>query len=1451
MATYALFDTGANASAITRAVSEELALTTSSIYITLNTFDASSVAEREIVNVSVSNLNESLVLHLKNVLVADKLSTESEKPPRNEDIDKYYHLEDVILNELENRSIGLLLDTGFARYFLLGDVRSGVYPDEPIAIDTEFGWAILGPTGDEKDAGNDIFFVDTDRNEFDDHVRYLYRQHFISDPGEDYPAEVKHPSVDDEFADEQLLKSVFFDEQEARYSVCLPWTCGRTESAEILNNIDFQPNALNRLNKLKLKLQRDEKLKLGAFAQIKTAIDAGWVEEITCLDAPTDQPVCYLPNHIVLHPDKPGKVRITQDAASKVNGISLNKLLSKCKDRLKSLVTLFIDFREKKVVLTADIADYFYQILVDSKDRSSLRFHWWSDISMTKPIVLQARVHIFGLKSSPGIASFVLQYHAHRIKDGFPLTVFDAMLRSMYVDDLGRGFDETDEAIDFKTQYRKALAMGGFPIVKWKSNFPIVSAEEASKIPYDPNAPPAPPQAKKTDRGGRSDSSGTSGDGKTELLVTQQQRDLVDAEMEEEERRQNELAAEIEELEATGEDGFKNLINKAFDENCHNEDVMKHLLGEAEEKILGVGYCYESDQLNVRIGNKGEREVKTKRDMLSWLSSIYDPMGYLSPFVLKGRQFFQMVMEQGTDWKQPVDPEILDKFNKYKESIVHLKGLKIPRWTNPLGMKDSHNQLIIFCDASITGFGFTAYLRRSLKGGGPVSVAILFSKSHVVPLNMSRNMTKGAIDHRGSIPRLELCAATLAAKWRDELMRTPNETYHEAIIFCDSLTVIRWLEDYCGRLSTFEHFRIGKIRSNSWLIEWWHLESGKNVGDLNSRGIDAPDKEKWQLFHNGPPFLLLPQDQWPPRRPEKAPPAKGIIQVGALDVNGSTSGPLPSLDTTIASPIQLLVIGATKKEVEFEIEKVGFEPWPLLATKAIAIWGCKLRRIAIVVRCLMTWKKKVEEKKNGIVRTRLRKRKDREEKVEKKRIIFSPDEMENAESLLVRSIQAEHFEREIVALLKVGVFQPHGPTTITTKSRLTSFSPFLDPKNLIRVGGRIGRGEHLPLEMRYPVIMPDYRDENTKSLIRHFHAKNLHCSRKQTLTEIQNKFHILGGRTSVDYVINRCLTCQRLQKLPGIVSEGQLPVEKLTTVCPFQSTGLDLLGPFHVRHAGRGTKKRWALIATCMTTRAVCLFGIPDLTSSAIINALIKFNAQCPMVKKIFSDQGSNFKGADREMREALEKLDKDKIISDSSNMGIEWVFGPANDGAAGGSWERLIGMIKKLLRATIGTHNMQIDDFDALLAAAAAVMNRRPLTRVSAKPGEEMVLSPAHFLFPYKFSNALPNILPPPTETPKHLTTGWKSVQVLLDDYWKRFQQEYLGSFLRRQISNREEKINLGELVLMVDSQEPREYWRIMKVVEITNADAANPRHFVVVDGEGNRYRRSFRNLVRLELTP
>ena len=1525
----------------------------------LSTVSDKSTQSRPVTNFSVSNLTETYSLDVEKALISNLLSTENEIPPQNEDLQNFDHLKIFEVNELENKSIGVLLDAKYAHSFCTQTPIIG-NSDEPIGLITKFGLALIGPKFQPSVNINsaiaetinfeNIMSFTVDDMTLVDMINTMFRMDFISRFGESFPAEQVFPSVNDNIALKQFEDTTHYDPICKRWTIGLPWRLGREKTAEIFSKINFLRMAHNRHMKFGEKLERDPVLKAGSFKQMNMTIADDHIRVLDSLEAPIGHPVCYLPNLVVVKPNKPGKFRICQDAAAKVGVHSLNHYLFSGPDLLNKLITVIMRFRQKRYTLSADISNFFYQIKIDPRDASALRYLWWTDETLRQIVIHESTRHIFGIKSSPTIANYILKRHAELFKDRMTIETFLAILLCFYVDDLLTSTDTVEEATNLKAELICILELGGFHLTKWKSNIPelcdnysatndiatnqipisshpqvenrmIVHDQpghmvgDSAKVP-GPTSPDevAPTSASSTERfdarAGLEDPveplqhgmSPTIESSATELADKRNHIGMNPTnENPGDELRDNQfkpgMSPETEQIEnkITKEQNLVGMSptpltmltnnttsNVNFADKDHSfpaTDVCSRRVGvptqldnnstedlvmseeedetanlsplemvrflsdskwesemlkgvtEGEHSILGVGYCFEKDEMNVSIREKADSELKTKRDLLSFIAGVYDPCGFIAPWCLEGRNLFQKINSPKIPYKSDLPPDIKEAANKWVKSINLLKMLKISRWTNPLGLSDSITEICIFCDASKIGYGLVIYMRKSVKGAtdsSQISVSFLLSKSHVVPSNMNLNPTKDAISHGDSIPRLELVAAKAAAQWRDYFSREILDKIDKFFLFTDSLTILNWLWDFDKRFKCFENFRIKAIRSLSELSEWRHVPTKDNPADLCSKGIKSHETKKWSFLHSGPLFLLLDYSNWPPARPIKS------LKSTPLEAD--------------VSAINVITMEGTLEDPIVDVVQQEFDPWPIKVSAKTDCWSKKLRLICCVVKVIQTLRQRVENKKNNILPTRLRPRKNATK--DKLILHFTEDERDKAESLLINAIQSISFEKEMVQLAKLGIFSEKALGELKLKnSKVTTLSPFLDSSNVMRAGGRIAKAEFLPYDTRFPIILPNHNTPEIRSLIRHYHTKNFHTTIKQTHYLLRQKYFILGGKTSVNSVLSSCLLCQRMTKQPSKQKEGDLPFDRLAVIAPFTNCGIDAMGPFHLKHKLRGTKKQFVLIACCMSTRAVCLMPLRDMTSSAVINALIKIHAQYPALKRIYSDNGSNFVGADREIRDAMSKWNKAEINKDLEQHQLEWIFGPAYCGSAGGAWERLVGMCKKLIRAVVGQQNLDLDDFECLLCGASSIMNQRPLTAASADVNDTTALSPAHFLYPYLFVNANHLIPPLPPGDEGDLQSGWRSSQRLLNHFWEIYQREYITDLLRRKKDRSDEPINVGDLVIVVDDQESREYWKLARVTSILNNDLSHPRRFLLRTKNNKMIDRNISSCIKVQL--
>ena len=208
-------------------------------------------------------------------------------------------------------------------------------------------------------------------------------------------------------------------------------------------------------------------------------------------------------------------------------------------------------------------------------------------------------------------------------------------------------------------------------------------------------------------------------------------------------------------------------------------------------------------------------------------------------------------------------------------------------------------------------------------------------------------------------------------------------------------------------------------------------------------------------------------------------------------------------------------------------------------------------------------------------------------------------------------------------------------------SCLLSLNPFMDPSEmLLRVGGRreLSQG---PYDTIHPIIIHGTH-QLTKLIIRSEHCRLMHGGPTMVTASLSCRFHIVGGRRAIRNVTKQCVKYRRVLARPLTQRIGNLPAERITPDRPFANVGLDYAGPFHVKY-GYVRKptivKAYVCVFVSLSVKAVHLELVTDLTTEAFIACLRRFVARRGRPNVVMSDNGTNFVGANRELKELCDFL--------------------------------------------------------------------------------------------------------------------------------------------------------------------------------------------------------------------
>lgn len=749
-------------------------------------------------------------------------------------------------------------------------------------------------------------------------------------------------------------------------------------------------------------------------------------------------------------------------------------------------------------------------------------------------------------------------------------------------------------------------------------------------------------------------------------------------------------------------------------------------------RTLGLIWFFQHDHLMYTISNASNVQV-TKRNMLSEIAQIFDPLGLISPCTITAKIMLQQLWTEKLAWDDPVPKCIQAKWSSYRNELVTLNDLKIQR--HVLCKQPTEVELHGFCDASINGFGACIFI-RSKDEEGRVQVNLLCSKSRVSPLKPL------------TIPKLELCGAVLLAKLTEQVQKAFDLPISRCFFWSDSTVVLGWLKTSPNMLKTFVCNRVADIQQLTSHGTWRHVPTKCNPADLLSRGVPPQFLKESNLWWHGPPWLCEDESSWP--------------------ISNFTRTELPEM----------------KRESQC-ISVTTREPFPFDYRLSL------FRLTRVTAYCLRFRNNPLKSQADRLLGP------------------FTADELKESLLVLVKLSQQESFPDEL-KLLSQG-------KPLRSSSSLISLNPFLDSKGMLRVGGRLHNSQ-FSYDKKFPLLISG-KHPLTKPLVTQEHLRLLHAGPQLLLSNLRDRYWIISGRNIVKQVVHRCLKCFRLSPQLTEPIMGNLPSSRLQPTPPFHVTGVDYGGPFLIKdRKGRGSKtiKSYLCLFICFATKAVHLELVTDLSTETFLMAFRRFVARRGKPLHVYSDNGTNFVGAQSELRElgTFLKEQSSAIPESVTSEGINWHFIPAHSPHFGGLWEAGIKSSKFHLRRVIGNTLLNFEEMSTLLSQVESTLNSRPISPLSADPSDLQPLTPAHFLIG-RPSAALPD--PDLAEVPESRLSIFQKVQKMHQHLWKRWNKEYVSELQQRS----KWRINISQLaadalVLIKEDNTPPLRWKLGRVVEL-----------------------------------
>ena len=428
-----------------------------------------------------------------------------------------------------------------------------------------------------------------------------------------------------------------------------------------------------------------------------------------------------------------------------------------------------------------------------------------------------------------------------------------------------------------------------------------------------------------------------------------------------------------------------------------------------------------------------------------------------------------------------------------------------------------------FSDASKDAYGQCSYLRL-IDHSDHIHCSLVMAKSRVALLKPV------------TIPRLELTAALVSVKTSSILQRELEYDQITEVYWTDSKVVIGYINNDARRFHVFVANRVQQIRDHTLPNQWKFVETDQNPADDASRGQNAQNLiENWRWW-NGPEFLGKP-----------------------LENQSSLDGAEPMCISPDDPEVKKISVMTTQTQGCFSLPD---------RLKYFSSWHRANRAVAV---CLRLQKKyRTSSEGQDMMKT--------EESKQKKMNQYIPvntEQLQEAETEIVKGIQREEFDDEIRLLHFNNSHQGSGDRTsarvMKKNSNLYTLDPFLDENSVLRVGGRLKHAD-LSTAVKYPAILPRKRHV-TDLIISHCHDSVEHRGRGITHNKIRSSgFWIIGGSSAA-----KCIRCQKLRGAVQDQKMADLPEDRVQSAPPSSYCAVDYFGTWYVKE-GRRELEVWGAV---------------------------------------------------------------------------------------------------------------------------------------------------------------------------------------------------------------------------------------------------------------------------------
>lgn len=793
-------------------------------------------------------------------------------------------------------------------------------------------------------------------------------------------------------------------------------------------------------------------------------------------------------------------------------------------------------------------------------------------------------------------------------------------------------------------------------------------------------------------------------------------------------------------------------LTESVPESDRETDTVREFDSKASVKTLGVQWCPIADCFQYKI-SFDTHPVPTKRNILSDIAKIFDPLGWISPCIITAKLLIQQLWVEKIDWDMKVQDHLGESWENLRSGLAEItEHIRVPRWLHT--KTDSIIEVHGFSDASAKAYAAAIYIKATTDD--QIVVNLLCSKTKVAPLKTI------------SLPRLELMGAVMLAKMINHLKpiwKFPNITYH---YWSDSQITLAWIKDDPQKRTVFVANRVAEIQSLSPCDSWRYVESKSNPADLGTRGIPPADLVVSSLWWHGPQFL-------PTFSVENIPQSHKNVNLPPED-NVKSKIKAKGSDAFIHSFLSHKTRNSIN-EISSNLTKFSIDPLNKFSTL------CRLVRV--VAFCL-----RVKYRSNSS--------------------FITPIEYERALLIILRIVQEQVYAQELSDIQSDGISKQS--PIYSLNPFVNNCDGLLRVSGRLENADHISYDQKHPIILPYSHIITELivrhahvstlhgTEQQTSMLIcQRYHI--IRCKRlvKSVINNCVKCFRFRCATQSqlMGQIPRNRITPNRPFLNSGVDFAGPFDIKKFKGRC-------------------QTTYKSYFAIFVCFATKATHLEVVIDLSSQAFIAAYRRFISRRGICKNLYSDCGTNFvgsKGAITRTRAQVEDQWNEYMAKELAEFHTMWHFNPPGAPHFGGLWEAGVKSVKHHLKRIIGSTRLTYDEFETVLIQTEACLNSRPLCELR-KPTESIVITPAHFLI-QDCLLALPedNLATKNVST----LDRWNIVQQIVQKLWVVWNQEYLNTLRQRKTwRDPKENIQIDDVVVIKDSNVQPASWLLARVLEV-----------------------------------